>query len=241
MENLKRSNNRALDSLRAVEVLPRFTTAAESSVLFSLGKTKVLCTATLEKNLPAWLLGKNQGWLTAEYAMLPRATQKRTPREAVKGAQTGRTQEIQRLIGRSLRAALDLNKIPEHQFVMDCDVLEADGSTRCASICGAFVALKEAIFKALEEGIFPSNPLKGTLSAVSVGVWRNVGVLDLDYLEDSECETDMNVVMLDDKIVEIQGTAEGLPFDRATFNCLLDLAEKGNTEMQEIQNTFFPR
>ncbi len=239
MQTLQRFENRAFDALRPLNITPNFTQNAEASVLFELGKTKVLCTATLERNLPTWLLNKNQGWLSAEYAMLPRATPKRTKREAVKGKQTGRTQEIQRLIGRSLRACLDFSKMPGFQFLMDCDVLQADGSTRCACICGAFVALKWALLNALKNKVLEENPLIDNVSAVSVGIVGNNALLDLDYKEDSSCDTDMNVVMLGKNIVEIQGTAEGAPFNRAWLNRLLDLSEKGNLEIQNQQNAIF--
>ena len=233
---MTRFQNRAADSLRPVKITPNFINAPEGAVLMECGATRVLCCASVEKTLPAWLAAKNknQGWITAEYAMLPRATNKRTAREAVAGKQSGRTQEIQRLIGRSLRAAFDLNKMPGIQILLDCDVLQADGGTRCASICGAFVAVQLAIQKLLKSGEIAENPARGTLSAVSLGIVKGEPLLDLDYAEDSACDTDMNVVMLDNKIVEIQGTAEGAPFSRAELNALLTLAESGNAELQKI-------
>ena len=237
---MTRFQNRAADSLRPVKITPNFVAAPEGAVLIECGQTRVLCCASVEKSLPAWLIAKNnaknknQGWITAEYAMLPRATNKRTPREAVAGKQSGRSQEIQRLIGRSLRAAFDLNKMPGIQILLDCDVLQADGGTRCASICGAFVAAQLAIQKLLKSGEIAEPPARGTLSAVSVGIVKGEPLLDLDYAEDSACDTDMNVVMLSDKIVEIQGTAEGVPFSRAELNALLTLAEQGNAELQKI-------
>ena len=228
---IQRLNNRAQDALREVVITPNFIAAPEGAVLMECGDTRVLCCATVEKSLPAWLVAQNKkhGWITAEYAMLPRATLKRTGRTA-----SARSQEIQRLIGRSLRAAFDLNKIPGIQVVLDCDVLQADGGTRCASICGAFVAAQITFQKLLQTGEILENPARGILSAVSVGIVQNTPLLDLDYAEDSSCDTDMNVVMLNDKIVEIQGTAEGAPFSRNELNALLFLAETGNKELQKL-------
>ena len=228
---MQRLNKRASDALRPVKITPNFVATAEGAVLMECGKTRVLCCASVEKSLPSWLVAQNKrhGWITAEYAMLPRATLKRTGRKP-----NGRSQEIQRLIGRSLRAAFDLNKMPGVQLLLDCDVLEADGGTRCASICGAFVAAQIAIAKLIKTGEIAENPARGVLSAVSVGIVKNTPLLDLDYAEDAACDTDMNVVMLGDKIVEIQGTAEGAPFSRTDLNALLTLAEKGNAELQKM-------
>ena len=223
-----RSGQRAADQLRPLVIERRFTRHAEGSVLISLGDTRVLCTASIEENLPAFLRGKGQGWVTAEYGMLPRATHSRTAREAAKGKQTGRTQEIQRLIGRSLRAVTDLVALGERQITLDCDVLQADGGTRCAAITGAWVALHDACEKLVAAGKIARNPLAEHLAAVSVGIVDGAPVLDLDYREDSACDTDMNVVMTGrGGLVEIQGTAEGAPFTRPQLNTLLDLAEAG--------------
>ena len=228
---IQRFNNRAEDALRPVKITPHFIASPEGAVLIECGKTRVLCCATVEKSLPPWLVAQNKhhGWITAEYAMLPRATLKRTRRAA-----NGRSQEIQRLIGRSLRAAFDLNKMQGFQILLDCDVLEADGGTRCASLCGAFVAAQIAIAKLIKTGEIAENPTRGLLSAVSVGIVKNTPLLDLDYTEDAACDTDMNVVMLNNKIVEIQGTAEGAPFSHEELNTLLLLAEKGNAELQKM-------
>jgi ribonuclease PH len=200
------------------------------------GDTRVICTASVMEKVPPFLTGKGQGWLTAEYGMLPRATTTRTDREASRGKQSGRTQEIQRLIGRSLRSVLDLTRLGERTIQIDCDVIQADGGTRTASITGAFVALADAVDFLLKRGSLPLSPLKGQVAAVSVGVYRRVPVLDLDYAEDSECDTDMNVVMLaDGGLVEVQGTAEGHPFSRDQFSAMLDLAEMGIQRLIEAQ------
>ena len=223
-----RPSQRQADQLRTVRITRNFTRHAEGSVLIEMGDTRVLCTASVEENVPPFLRGKGQGWVTAEYGMLPRSTHTRTSREAAKGKQTGRTQEIQRLIGRSLRAVTDLKALGERQVTLDCDVLQADGGTRCASITGAWVALYEACEKLVRAGKLPENPVLDHVAAVSVGIFQGTPVLDLDYPEDSGCDTDMNVVMTGSGgIVEVQGTAEGEPFTREQMNVLLDLATAG--------------
>ena len=223
-----RPSQRQADQLRAVRITRNFTRHAEGSVLIEMGDTRVLCTASVEENVPPFLRGKGQGWVTAEYGMLPRSTHTRTSREAAKGKQTGRTQEIQRLIGRSLRAVTDLKALGERQITLDCDVLQADGGTRCASVTGAWVALYEACEKLVQAGKLPENPVLDHVAAVSVGIFQGTPVLDLDYPEDSGCDTDMNVVMTGSGgIVEVQGTAEGEPFTREQMNVLLDLATAG--------------
>ncbi len=223
-----RPSQRQPDQLRAVRITRNFTRHAEGSVLIEMGDTRVLCTATVEESLPHFLRGKGQGWVTAEYGMLPRSTHTRTAREAAKGKQTGRTQEIQRLIGRSLRAVVDLKALGERQITLDCDVLQADGGTRCASITGAWIALYEACEKLVQVGKLPANPIKDHVAAVSVGIYNGSAVLDLDYPEDSNCDTDMNVIMTGQGgIVEVQGTAEGEPFSREQMNVLMDLAQMG--------------
>jgi ribonuclease PH len=204
--------------------------------MIEMGDTRVLCTASVEENVPPFLRGKGQGWVTAEYGMLPRSTHTRTAREAAKGKQTGRTQEIQRLIGRSLRAVTDLKALGERQITLDCDVLQADGGTRCASITGAWVALYEACEKLVQAGKLPENPVREHVAAVSVGIFQGAPVLDLDYPEDSDCDTDMNIVMTGaGGIVEIQGTAEGEPFTRPQMNTLTDLAEAGIRQLIAAQ------
>lgn len=231
-----RPSGRAPDAMRAVTIERNVAMKAEGSCLIAFGNTKVLCTASVETSLPGWLRGKGQGWVTAEYGMLPRATGTRTRREATAGKQSGRTQEIQRLIGRSLRAVVDLTALGESQITLDCDVLEADGGTRTASITGAYVALVDAI-KWLEERKLTKGPvLKDSVAAISCGIYRGSPVLDLDYLEDVEAETDANFVMTGSgKFVEIQGTAEGAPFDREELNALMNLAGKGISELSELQ------
>jgi ribonuclease PH len=197
-------------------------------VLVEFGNTRVLCTASVEEGVPGFLRGKGQGWVTAEYGMLPRSTHTRTAREAAKGKQTGRTQEIQRLIGRSLRAVIDLPALGERQITLDCDVLQADGGTRCASITGACVALHDACAKLVAAGTLKANPMRDYIAAVSVGIYEGTPVLDLDYVEDSGCDTDMNLVMTGSGgIVEVQGTAEGAPFSRAELDALLELGRDG--------------
>ncbi|KKB78792.1 ribonuclease PH [Devosia soli] len=231
-----RPSGRAPDQMRAVTIERNVSLKAEGSCLVSFGNTRVLCTASVETSLPGWLRGKGQGWVTAEYGMLPRATGTRTRREATAGKQSGRTQEIQRLIGRSLRAVVDLTALGESQITLDCDVLEADGGTRTASITGAYVALSDAI-RWLEERKLTKGPvLKDSVAAISCGIYRGSPVLDLDYLEDVEAETDANFVMTGaGKFVEIQGTAEGAPFDRAELDALMTLAGKGISELTELQ------
>ena len=233
-----RPSNRQADQLRQVRLTSNFTRHAEGSVLIEMGDTRVLCTASVEEHLPPFLRGKGQGWVTAEYGMLPRATHTRSSREAAKGKQTGRTQEIQRLIGRSLRAVTDLKALGERQITLDCDVLQADGGTRCASITGAWVALYQACEKLVQSGKLPANPVRDHVAAVSVGIYKGTPVLDLDYPEDSDCDTDMNVVMTGaGGIVEIQGTAEGEPFTRPQMNTLTDLAEAGIRQLIAAQET----
>ena len=223
-----RPSQRQPDQLRAVKLTRNFTRHAEGSVLIEMGDTRVLCTASVEESLPPFLRGKGQGWVTAEYGMLPRSTHTRSAREAAKGKQTGRTQEIQRLIGRSLRAVTDLKALGERQITLDCDVLQADGGTRCASITGAWIALYEACEKLVQSGKLPVNPVKDHVAAISVGIFEGSPVLDLDYPEDSGCDTDMNVIMTGKGgIVEVQGTAEGEPFTREQMNVLMDLAQMG--------------
>jgi ribonuclease PH len=210
-----RPSLRSADALRPVRFTRHFTRHAEGSVLVCFGDTQVICTASVEENVPGFLKGKGQGWVTAEYGMLPRSTGSRMKREAASGKQSGRTQEIQRLIGRSLRAVVDLKKLGERQIVIDCDVIQADGGTRTASICGAWLALHDAIAGLLARGALSESPLLDHVAAVSVGVYQGQPVLDLDYPEDSACDTDMNVVMTGaGGFVEIQGTAEGAPFSR---------------------------
>ena len=231
-QTYSRPSQRANDQLRNIEIIRHYTKHAEGSVLVKFGDTHVLCTASVEEKVPGFLKGKNQGWVTAEYGMLPRSTGSRMDREAAKGKQSGRTQEIQRLIGRSLRAIIDLEKLGERSIHLDCDVIQADGGTRTASITGAYVALHDAVSTLLKSGKINQNPLKQGVAAISVGVYKGVPVLDLDYIEDSDCDTDMNVVMTaDGGFVEIQGTAEGEPFKRDAMNAMLDLAASGIHEL----------
>jgi ribonuclease PH len=227
-----RPSQRQPSQLRDVRITRNFTRHAEGSVLIEMGDTQVLCTASVEESVPGFLRGKGQGWVTAEYGMLPRSTHTRSSREAAKGKQTGRTQEIQRLIGRSLRAVTDLKALGERQITLDCDVLQADGGTRCASITGAWLALWDACEQLVAKGKLAENPIRDHVAAVSVGIFEGAAVLDLDYPEDSGCDTDMNVVMTGrGGIVEIQGTAEGDPFTRAQMSELVDLAEAGIGEL----------
>jgi ribonuclease PH len=227
-----RPSQRAPDQLRPVEIIRHYTRHAEGSVLVKFGDTHVLCTASVEEKVPGFLKGKGQGWLTAEYGMLPRSTGSRMDREAARGKQSGRTQEIQRLIGRSLRAVIDLGALGERTIQLDCDVIQADGGTRTASITGAFVALHDAVTYLLEKKAISASPIRDFVAAISVGVYQGVPVLDLDYPEDSECDTDMNVVMTGSGgFVEIQGTAEGTPFHRAEMDAMLDLAQAGIGEL----------
>ncbi|MBS0612913.1 MAG: ribonuclease PH [Proteobacteria bacterium] len=233
---MKRPSGRAPDEMRSVSFERHFTRHAEGSVLVSFGHTRVLCTASVEESVPGFLRGAGQGWVTAEYGMLPRATHTRSPREAARGKQTGRTQEIQRLIGRSLRAVVDLKALGERTITIDCDVLQADGGTRTASITGGFVALSDAVDALLKKRALAGNPLHGQVAAVSVGIFDGVPVLDLDYAEDSSAETDMNVVMNSGGgFIEVQGTAEGHAFRRHELDALLDLAAKGISDLHAAQ------
>ena len=225
---MPRSFNRNADQLRPVVITRHYTKHAEGSVLVAMGDTKVLCTASIEERVPPHKKGSGEGWVTAEYGMLPRSTNTRSDREAARGKQSGRTQEIQRLIGRSLRCVVDLKKLGERQITLDCDVLQADGGTRCASITGAFVALHDAVSVLLQKGLVKETPITDFIAAISVGIGAAGALLDLDYIEDSTCETDMNVVMTGaGKFVEIQGTAEGVPFSRRDMDALIGLAEQG--------------
>lgn len=231
-----RPNNRELNQIRPVKITRHYTKYAEGSVLIEFGETKVLCNATIEETVPRFLKGQQQGWVTAEYGMLPRATHSRTQREAAKGKQTGRTMEIQRLIARSLRAVVDLKALGERTITIDCDVIQADGGTRTASITGACVALHDAIAHLMTNGTLKTNPLKGLVAAVSVGIVDGEAVCDLEYVEDSNAETDMNVVMVEDgKMVEVQGTAEGEPFSHEELLRLLDLAKQGIEQLVNAQ------
>ncbi|HAJ12330.1 MAG: ribonuclease PH [Hydrogenophaga sp.] len=236
MSQLQRPDQRAHDALRPVRITRGYTMHAEGSVLIEFGNTKVLCTASVEEKVPPHKKGSGEGWVTAEYGMLPRATHTRSSREAAKGKQTGRTQEIQRLIGRSLRAVFDLRALGERTISLDCDVLQADGGTRTASITGAFVAAHDAVSRLLAEGKIATSPIKGHVAAVSVGILDGVPLLDLAYEEDSTCDTDMNVVMTGaGHYVEVQGTAEGVAFTRQEMDALLVLAEKGIAELVALQ------
>ncbi len=227
-----RPSGRASDQLRAVSIQRHYTRHAEGSVLVAFGDTQVLCTASIEEKVPPFLRGKNEGWVTAEYGMLPRATGTRTQREAARGGQGGRTMEIQRLIGRSLRACIDRQALGERTITLDCDVLQADGGTRTAAITGAYVALVDAIRWLTARKLIKRDPLFGAVAAVSVGIYKGMPVLDLDYAEDSDCDTDMNVVMNDGGgFIELQGTAEGHAFRREELDALLVLAGKGVAEL----------
>ncbi len=231
-----RHDGRAPDALRPVRITRQYTMHAEGSVLIEFGHTRVLCTASVEEKVPPHQKGTGQGWVTAEYGMLPRATHTRSAREAAKGKQSGRTQEIQRLIGRSLRAVFDLQALGERTLTLDCDVLQADGGTRTAAITGAFVAAQDAVHRLLAEGKLERSPVLHPVAAVSVGLVGGRPVLDLDYVEDSACDTDMNVVMTGaGHYVEVQGTAEGVAFSRDELNQLLLLAERGITELIALQ------
>jgi len=233
---IMRPSGRAPDALRAVTIERHFTRHAEGSVLIGMGDTRVLCTASVEERIPPWLRGKGEGWVTAEYGMLPRATSERTQREAARGGQGGRTMEIQRLIGRSLRACIDRVALGERVITLDCDVLQADGGTRTAAITGAYVALVDAVNVLMQRGAVKRNPIHGAVAAISVGVYQGMPVLDLDYAEDSNCDTDMNVVMNDGGgFIELQGTAEGHAFRREELDALLALAQKGIGELIEAQ------
>jgi ribonuclease PH len=233
---MARPSGRAANELRPVKFTRHFTKHAEGSVLVEFGDTHVLCTASIEETVPSFLRGKGQGWVTAEYGMLPRATHTRSPREAAKGKQSGRTQEIQRLIGRSLRAVVDLKGLGERTVTIDCDVLQADGGTRTASITGGYVALAEACEQLIARRSITASPLHGQIAAISVGIFGGVPVLDLDYAEDSSAETDMNVVMNNGGgFVEIQGTAEGHAFRRHELDALLNLAASGIDKLFALQ------
>ena len=232
-----RADGRVVDELRPVRITRHFTDVPEGSVLIECGNTRVMCTATFTPSVPRWRKDSGLGWVTAEYSMLPRATAERTDRESVRGKVGGRTHEISRLIGRCLRGVVDMKALGENQIQIDCDVLQADGGTRCASITGAYVALADAVNWMISKGLIEKSPLKDSVSAISVGMSEGQPVLDLDYVEDSSSDTDMNVVMTGSgAFVEIQGTAEGDPFTRDDLNRLLDLAEKGNKELAEAQN-----
>lgn len=231
-----RIDQRTPDQLRPIKITRNYTRYAEGSVLVEFGNTQVLCTASIEGNVPRWLKGTGQGWVTAEYGMLPRATHTRSDREASRGKQSGRTQEIQRLIGRSLRAMVDLRKMGESSITVDCDVLQADGGTRTAAITGGAVALVDALSKLQTQRKLSADPLKGLVAAVSVGMYKDTPILDLCYEEDSDCQTDMNVVMTQKgEFIEVQGTAEHKPFTRTQADQMLALAEQGITQLIQAQ------
>jgi ribonuclease PH len=231
-----RPSNRTPLQLRPVKITRRYTKHADGAVLIECGDTKVLCTASVDEKVPPFLRGKGQGWLTAEYGMLPCSTGERMQREAAKGKQSGRTMEIQRLIGRALRSVVDLGKLGERTIQIDCDVIQADGGTRTASITGAYVALHDAVERLLQRKLLESTPILDQVAAVSVGIYQGVPVLDLDYPEDSSCDTDMNVVMTGHLgLVEVQGTAEGVTFDRQELNAMLDLAQQGIQQLIAFQ------
>ena len=236
MTEFLRTEARAADALRPVTLNRHYTMHAEGSVLIEFGHTRVLCTASVEERVPPHKRGSGEGWVTAEYGMLPRATHTRSDREAAKGKQSGRTQEIQRLIGRSMRAVFDLKALGERTISLDCDVIQADGGTRTASITGAFVAAHDAVSKLLASGKIAASPIKGHVAAISVGILHGTPLLDLEYVEDSACDTDMNVVMTGaGHFVEVQGTAEGVAFTRQEMDALLALAEKGIGELVQLQ------
>ena len=236
MTEFARSNGRAADELRSVRITRGYTIHAEGSVLIEFGDTRVLCTASVEDKVPPHKRGSGEGWVTAEYGMLPRATHTRGSREAAKGKQSGRTQEIQRLIGRSMRAVFDLKKLGERTIHLDCDVLQADGGTRTAAITGAFVAAQDAVNQLLAAGQLTETPITDHIAAISVGIVQGVPLLDLEYIEDSACDTDMNVVMTGaGHFVEVQGTAEGVAFTRQEMNAPLTLAEQGITDLVQLQ------
>jgi ribonuclease PH len=235
-DDFKRRDGRAPEELRPVEFVRDYTEFAAGSVLATMGKTRVLCTASIDEDVPRWMRGTGKGWVTAEYSMLPGSSRERVSREAAKGKQSGRTQEIQRLIGRSLRAVCDMVVLGERQIVLDCDVLQADGGTRTAAVTGAYLALHDACTRLVAERTLGQHPLTEHLAAVSVGVVDAIEMLDLDYSEDSRAETDMNVVMTaSGRFVEVQGTAEGLPFSRNELNSLVDLAVDGISRLHAAQ------
>ena len=229
---MTRPSRREPDQLRPIAIERGFTRHAEGSVLIAFGDTRVICTASVEEGVPGFLKGRGQGWVTAEYGMLPRSTHTRTDREAARGKQSGRTQEIQRLIGRSLRTVIDLEALGERTIKLDCDVIQADGGTRTASVTGAFVALHDAVAKLQERGALADSPIRDFVAAVSVGLYEGVPILDLDYTEDSRCDTDMNVVMTGSGgFIEVQGTAEGVPFSAAQMQALIALAQQGIAQL----------
>ena len=238
---MTRPDDRAVDELRPISFDRDFTEMADGSCLVTFGRTRVLCTASIDEDVPRWMRGNGKGWVTAEYSMLPGSSPERVGREAAKGKQSGRTVEIQRLIGRSLRAACDMVALGERQVVVDCDVLQADGGTRTASICGGFVALHDALTRVMQRGGIATHPLHSLVSAISVGIVDGVPVLDLPYVEDSAAEVDMNVVMLtpvgggEARFVEVQGTAEGMAFTRGELDSLLALAEGGLAQISQLQ------
>jgi ribonuclease PH len=240
-ETQTRPDGRQLDQLRPISFERDFTTMADGSCLVSFGNTRVLCTASIDEDVPRWMKGSGKGWVTAEYSMLPGSSPERVDREAAKGKQSGRTVEIQRLIGRSLRAACDMTLLGERQVVVDCDVLQADGGTRTASICGGYIALHDALTRKMSSGLIGVHPLRHLCAAISVGIVGGVPVLDLPYVEDSAAEVDMNVVMLqpvdggEAKFVEVQGTAEGMAFSRSELDRLLGLAESGLMNILDLQ------
>ncbi|HAT39859.1 MAG TPA: ribonuclease PH [Polynucleobacter sp.] len=234
--DITRPSGRQPKNLRSVSILRAFTKHAEGSVLIAFGETKVLCTASILEKVPPHKKGAGEGWVTAEYGMLPRSTHTRSDREAARGKQSGRTQEIQRLIGRTMRSVFDLKILGERTIHLDCDVLQADGGTRTASITGAYVAARDAVNQLLKEGTLAADPISDSVAAISVGIYQGTPVLDLDYLEDSSCDTDMNIVMTGQGgMIEVQGTAEGSAFSRAELNALLDLAEQGIAELTQLQ------
>jgi ribonuclease PH len=236
MNKFARTGARASNELRAVRITRGYTMHAEGSVLIEFGDTRVLCTASVEEKVPGHKKGSGQGWVTAEYGMLPRATHTRNDREAARGKQSGRTQEIQRLIGRSMRAVFDLTKLGERTIHLDCDVLQADGGTRTAAITGAFVAAQDAVAKLLAQGKLTESPIRDHVAAISVGIVQGTPLLDLEYTEDAACDTDMNVVMTGaGHFVEVQGTAEGVAFSRQEMDALLTLAEKGIGDLIALQ------
>jgi len=236
MSDYLRSGQRAAHQLRPVRITRHYTMHAEGSVLIEFGNTRVLCTASVEERVPPHKRGSGEGWVTAEYGMLPRATHTRSDREAARGKQSGRTQEIQRLIGRSMRAVFDLAKLGERTITLDCDVLQADGGTRTAAITGAFVAAQDAVNKLLAAGTLSESPITGHVAAVSVGIVQGTPLLDLEYTEDSACDTDMNVVMTSaGHFIEVQGTAEGVAFSRQEMDTLLELADQGIAELIRLQ------